>query len=644
MSMFYSLFYLLFFIYEEVLYKILNSSVFHASFISAVFYLICISAVLGLIASLIPKKLNRHLLRINVFILSVYYCACVIVKRTFGITISIDALKMYKQFTTGGFGGETIKVIGESLPIIIFVVVIPFVASIVFTTVYHHKHKYNNKKILIHVLVSIISFCLFICCCFVDSGDNLESLYFDKNNNTLNIEYFGVLPSICMDVRKTLTGFKETIELEETEEPVIEEEAPVYEKNILDLDFENVQSGNSDINNITSYIQNDTGTYKNEYTGMYKGKNLIYIMAESFDSYFVSEELTPTLYKMIHNGLYFPNYYSPTNLSTIGGEFSLLTGLLPNLTELNTSWQSDTPDYYPYGLGNLFKGLGYNTYAYHDHTYNFQGRDKYLAGLGFDNYKGCWSGLESSISCTIFPESDDEMIKATVPEYINDEQFMVYYATVSGHGSWDFVDNDLAIINKDLVEDMEGSDTVKAYIAANLELERAMTSLLEMLKENGKLDDTVIVLAADHHPYFMSDEEMEELAGKSLDQFSLYKNDLIIYNSATENITIDKLCDTIDVLPTTLNLFGIDYDSRLMAGKDITSTSEGMVIFADNSWITDNGKYEATTNTFIPSNSFDEDEENYVDKINNRVANKYSISKNIIKYDYYGLLFNRKGQ
>lgn len=104
-----------------------------------------------------------------------------------------------------------------------------------------------------------------------------------------------------------------------------------------------------------------------------------------------------------------------------------------------------------------------------------------------------------------------------------------------------------------------------------------------------------------------------------------------------EHTQIDKLCNTIDVLPTTLNLFGIDYDSRLMIGKDIMSTNEGMVILADYSWINPKGKYDAKTSTFYPSGS--EVSDSYLTAINKQVSNKYLISRNILIYDYYKLVY-----
>ena len=501
--------------------------------------------------------------------------------------------------------------------------------------VYLRSEKLDNKFTYKNILCLIITYLLFV----VSLNDNTFSLYYDVQNNNQNVNNFGIVPSFVIEISKKVLGFKEKVTIvTNSDDRDSENILPLRQVDDVDLNFE---TDNDVVNEMNEYFKSLLGSYKNAYTGYFKGKNLIYIMAESFDGYFVSKELTPTLYKLINEGFYFENYYSPTNLSTIGGEFSLLTGLLPDLGTLNCEWIQNNNghiNYFPYGLAALFKNEGYNTYAYHDHEYDFQSRDKYLASLGFDNYKACYNGLEEKIACNIFPESDLEMIEASIDDYINEDNFMVYYATVSGHGMWGFGYNDMAEKNKELVNELPYSDTVKAYISANLELENALTALVNKLEEVGKLDDTVIVLAADHHPYFMDDEYVEEMAGKELDQFSLYKNNLIIYNSSMEHTEIDKLCNTIDVLPTVLNLFGIDYDSRLMVGKDILSNSPGLVIFADYSWLNDKGKYSYDTKTFTPSNGEVSDE--YIEKMNNEVSNKYLISRNILIYDYYKLAYD----
>ena len=592
-------YYGLLFLYEEILYKLVLQLPLN---VSVVFFSLTIGLFVGYLSQFIPKKINYFIFNIINLLLCIYYGTALIVKKVFGIVIVPSTFTMYKQVTSGAFKTLFFETITSNI-LIIILILLPFIVGLFLNRYLSNKPKFT------YILVVVIPFILFLLC-----SDSLDTFYSNKSD----VNKLGVCSSIFMDGDLGLiSGHESGHESDGHESDGLESNPQVS-----DIDFDSLESDNQAINDLNNYIKNQVPTYTNEYTGMFKGKNLIYIMAESFDGYFVDKELTPTLYKMIHDGFYFKNYYTPTNLSTIGGEFSLLTGLLPDLAVLNNQWNGNYNNnghhnYYPYGLGNLFKDLDYDVYAYHDYFYNFQNRDYYLKDLGFDDYKACGNGMETRMDCSIFPASDDEMINGSIDDYINSDSFMVYYVTVSGHAKWGFGYNAMAEKNKDLVSDLNYSDTVRAYISANLELEKAMTTLLDKLSAAGKLEDTVIVMASDHHPYFMEDEQMEELAGKELDKYSLYKNDLIIYNPSVEDVTVDKICNTIDVLPTVLNLFGIEYDSRLVVGKDILSDSEGMAIFADYSWLADN------------DNDY-----------NNVVNNKYLVSKNIMVYDYYRYLYD----
>ena len=602
--MFNIVYYGLLFLYEEILYKLVLQLPLN---VSVVFFSLTIGLFVGYLSQFIPKKINYFIFNIINLLLCIYYGTALIVKKVFGIVIVPSTFTMYKQVTSGAFKTLFFETITSNI-LIIILILLPFIVGLFLNRYLSNKPKFT------YILVVVIPFILFLLC-----SDSLDTFYSNKSD----VNKLGVCSSIFMDGDLGLiSGHESGHESDGHESDGHESDGLESNPQVSDIDFDSLESDNQAINDLNNYIKNQVPTYTNEYTGMFKGKNLIYIMAESFDGYFVDKELTPTLYKMIHDGFYFKNYYTPTNLSTIGGEFSLLTGLLPDLAVLNNQWNGNYNNnghhnYYPYGLGNLFKELDYDVYAYHDYFYNFQNRDYYLKDLGFDDYKACGNGMETRMDCSIFPASDDEMINGSIDDYINSDKFMVYYVTVSGHAKWGFGYNAMAEKNKDLVSDLEYSDTVRAYISANLELEKAMNTLLDKLSVAGKLEDTVIVMASDHHPYFMEDEQMEELASKELDKYSLYKNDLIIYNPGVENVEVDKVCNTIDVLPTVLNLFGIEYDSRLIVGKDILSDSEGMAIFADYSWLADN------------DNDY-----------NNVVNNKYLVSKNIMVYDYYRYLYD----
>ena len=495
----------------------------------------------------------------------------------------------------------------------------------------------------------IITFVLSIVLFFIhiqttrNKTNGTYELYYKVNEVTLNIEKLGVLNSYRLDFIREVFGFEQEIKNEALDEENNEEletsaEPIVYEYNTTDLDFEKTTS-NKTIKQINEYIKNDQGTKQNEYTGMFKGYNLIYITAESFYEIGVSKELTPTLYKMTHSGFVFKNYYTPTVLSTIGGEFQSLTGLYPDSSILPT-WRSGN-NYFPYGLGTVFKDAGYSTYAYHNHYYTFQDRNKYIVSQGFTNYLARGNGLQKRMNCNMWPESDDEMMKVTITDYIEDETpFLAYYMTVSGHMGYNFSGgNAMSLKHKDAVKDLNVPTEAKAYVATQIELDKALERLIDELEKAGKLDNTVFVLLADHYPYGLDKKSIDSLSEYKRDEVvEINHNNLIIWNSAMEDVNIDKPCMSVDVLPTVLNLFGIEYDSRLFTGRDILSTSQGIAIMKNFSWVTEKGTYFASTGKFVPKGD-EEASKEYIDSINSIVKNRLNIAKLILKTNYYKYLF-----
>ena len=439
-----------------------------------------------------------------------------------------------------------------------------------------------------------------------------------------------------LDLRKTIFGFDEKIEVVNKIDDIEDNELFEYEYNNKDFDF---SGGNSNIQKINDYMKTETGTRQNKYTGMFKGKNLIFIVAESFSEIAVSEKYTPTLYKMVHEGFDFENFYTSNNLSTIGGEFQALTGLYADNSILS-SWRGGWA-YYPYGLGNTFKKLGYNTYAYHDNSAYFQDRNVYLNNQGFSNYKGCYNGLEKLINCNEWPQSDVAMMDKTISDYINsDKPFMTYYMTVSGHFYYSFSENAMSKKHKNEVEDLNYPEQVKAYVATQIELDNALKVLVDKLADANKLDDTVFVLLADHYPYNMTIDNINKISNYQRDSLiEVNSNNLIIYNSKMKPVKVSKVGMSIDVLPTVLNLFGVDYDSRIIMGKDILSTAPGIAIFKNKSWVSDYGTYYASNGSFVAK--VENIPNDYVKNMNAIVNNRVAISRMIVQNNYYNYLFNK---
>ena len=604
--------------------------------INILFHSIIISSFLSILTGLFNEKINKIVTCIFSLILGILFSIQIVFYNTFKVFFSMSSLGLSDQLNS--FLSQTFKVIFNNI-LYIILFLLPFIIIIIFNKKikFYKNNLFNN--VIYFILIIICSLILGIS--IYNTKGTLNSsydLYHNVNEISLNIRKLGVLEAYGIDIYRIFNKIDvklDNIDINNEKEEVIEKEIE-YGDNILEIDF-NKSTNNNQILKINEYIKNETGTKKNKYTGMFKDYNLIYITAESFSEIGISQELTPTLYKLTHSGFIFDSFYTPNVLSTIGGEFQSLTGLYPDVSILN-KWRSGN-NYFPYGLGTIYKNLGYNTYAYHNNYYGFQDRHKYLASQGFTNYLGCSNGLEKRINCKVWPESDIEMFDKTMDDYINDDKFMAYYMTVSGHFEYTFDDNYIAYKNRNLVKNLNLSESAKAYVATQIELDRALELLINKLEETNKLDNTLIVLQADHYPYELDMNAINSLSTYERDEFiEVNHNALIIWNNKLDDIHISKPCISSDVLPTVYNLFGIDYDSRLLTGRDILSDSIGIAIFRNHSFVTEKGTYFANNNKFVPKENENIDD-NYINNINTIVNNRLNISKLIVENDYYRYLF-----
>ena len=230
-------------------------------------------------------------------------------------------------------------------------------------------------------------------------------------------------------------------------------------------------------------------------------------------------------------------------------------------------------------------------------------------------------------------------MQLSLPEIVGDQPFHAYYMTVSGHMNYTFLGNSMAAKHRDEVGHEEMSENARAYLACQMELDQALEYTLQYLEETGHLEDTVICLSADHYPYGLEQSVLDELNGGPLDmRFDVYKSTLILWSGDMEEpVHVTKPCSSLDILPTLSNLFGLEYDSRLLMGRDILSDSPGLVVLSDRSYITDLGRYDAKADHFT-HNEGAEIPEDYVVTTLRQVNNMFSYSKLILEQDYYAKL------
>lgn len=466
------------------------------------------------------------------------------------------------------------------------------------------------------------------------------------NNSGLVEEELAFTPTETTVPTETTQPVTEEATEETTEETT---EAPteppvVYVPQELGLDFAALAESerNTNIAALHSYVASQPMAMTNEYTGLFAGKNLIFITAEAFcGPAFIDPELTPTLYRLMTEGIYFAEYYQPVwGASTTGGEYSNLVGLVP---KGGSCMKEAIQQNLFLTMGHQLQAQGYSSAAFHNNSYTYYDRHKTHTQLGYDYFMGYGNGIEAGVKKQ-WPQSDLEMMAYTVPLYIEQQPFSVYYMTVSGHSNYN-ADNAMGRKNYPLVEDLPYSRDVRYYIATQMELEAALTNLLEQLEAAGIMDDTVIVVASDHYPYGLDSDEVkriDELMGVTrVDDFSRDRNTLIIWSGCVEDmdIVVDDPVSSLDILPTLSNLFGVPYDSRLMVGRDVFSEAEPLVFWGiSKSWRTDKGSYLDATGVFTPAEGV-EVEEGYADRIHAIVRDKIKYSQAVAKYDYFNAVY-----
>ncbi|NLL01858.1 MAG: sulfatase-like hydrolase/transferase [Mollicutes bacterium] len=620
--------------YLELVYHIF---IFNSFQLKDIFYIslftLFVSIVIDILTSLFNHKTNRILFIIIILLLNIVFIAQRINFLFYGNVFSI-----YSLFN----GGQVFEFFGQILSVVLnnFLSIILMFIPAGLLIIFNRKMvvlNTNYKSVAYKVLLMVLSYFLSVGSLFLakDSIYSVKNLYFNRHVPNQTAKSLGLMTTMRLDLYRILSNFEESaVVVTPPVEEEKEEKPKIIEYNKLDIDFESLIASetNKTINNIHNYISSLDPTNKNEYTGYFKGKNLIYITAEAFSPIAVDPNLTPTLYKLVNTGFKFNNFYSPVYfVSTSDGEYINLTGLLPKESVWSLSRSSN--NYLPYAYGKVFKNLGYATNAYHNGYYTYYDRHKSHPNMGY-NFMACGNGLQKLMNCKPWPQSDLEMINATFDLYSDNENFMTYYMSISGHLEYNFGGNNMAYRNKALVADLPYSNAIKAYIACQSELDKALEALINKLTEKGILDDTVIALSTDHYPYGLKVSEMKEIMNIEDEKLDIHKNHLIIWNSQmVQPVEVNKYAGSLDILPTILNLFGIEFDSRLLMGTDIFSDNEGIIIFNDRSWITNYGKYNATKNIFTPFK--DEIPENYIETINHQVNNKYVISKNILETNYY---------
>ncbi|MFP4186749.1 MAG: LTA synthase family protein [Acholeplasmataceae bacterium] len=426
-----------------------------------------------------------------------------------------------------------------------------------------------------------------------------------------------------------------------------------FQRDILQV-FDDAPDETTTYDEIEEYLSSKREHEANDYTGLFQDKDLIMIMAESFDTFAIDPVFSPHLYDLQQKSWNFDSFYAPLFFrNTADTEFMSQTGFYTNRNTLLTM-NTYGDNLFPYTLPRLFNDSGYRSYAFHNYTDYFYPRTEFLPGtLGYDEYFDAVSldmlEFEEGVITNHQWQSDyDLMVETLDTLWANDEPYFSYLLTVSGHLPY----SDSHPIARENFETMEQlvedhglerpSNEFLYYHAANYELDRAIGYLMERLEESGRAEDTVIMLYGDHYAYGINQDDIARYDDtKSLeDPLSFQRVPMMIYHPDLTPKTKEELFASIDIMPTLANLFDLELDYTPVFGKDIFGNQRRAVFFSNGSMLTDSFFYDLESESY----TFFEDDFTEDDALIFQYEYQYrqEINQHILDIDYFDVKRRRE--
>lgn len=639
----------------EMIFKAVeNTSVLDWSSLRIFMGISIISLFLSILLSFCKKWIANIFTFLIVIIATIYAIAQAGFENYLGVYISINtssqlgAVKEYVRDYIASFNG------------IFYIITIPLVLLIVYKIL--EKFILKDKKLNIYTkkedniarIVALVFLVLFsgfyyasLSLKFMQNEIQLvktKTLFKNPSNPNIAVNQFGVEMFGILDIKTALFPVNETSnEVKFVSKNNGNTEITDYTRTIDDTSWQNLNNNeaNIDYKTLNNYFMSRNITDKNEYTGMFEGKNLIVIMMESVNNILLDENIYPNFAKLYKNGWYWENAYSPRNSCSTGN--NEMTGMI----SLYSIYRTCTANVYmnnkyEESIFGLFNNKGYTTTSYHDYTEKYYYRSTIHKNMGSSKYYGVSDlGISYNNEYKEWP-SDVSLMDKSSEIFTQNSQFMAWITTVSPHQPY-YSDSELSKIYYDSFANTGYPSNVKRYMSKLKVLDDSLGELLKILEEKGILDDTVIVLYADHYPYGLTNSDISKVLGDGINKYNeVDRTPFVIYNSKMTPKTYSEYTSYVNVLPTVANLFNLDYDPRLYMGTDLLSSSyQNRVVFADGSWQTPVGFYYASTGrmSYFNDARYTNDE---IVNINTDVDNMIKYSNLAIKTNYFEHLFNEK--
>ena len=631
----------------EIIFRVISDlPLLELSMIRIFFSNVIIASVIAFINSLYSYKISRFVNMFVNFLISLYAWLQLGFYNFLGVYISLQnasqgaAVKDYVLDFFGSFHASY------------FLVFIPFILYIVYVIFLSKKFKVlkkmNMKSLVLNALLLImVSTNVYYVSITNPLFENKLSpisnkeLFLNVANQSLSVSSFGTSTFGILDIRTTLFGKDNAAEKDYI---FVNNSKTESDRQLNDTAwYELIKSTNNQTyNTLNNYFIKQPIASTNDYTGKFKGKNVIFVLMESANDILLEyPEYYPNVQRVLEHSWNYVNNYSPRNAcATLNNEFSGMTSLF-SINRLCTAkvYRNNS---YPESVFGVFNNSNYNTFSSHNYTEAYYPRSSIHTNMGSKEYYGVQKlGIPYSNEYINWSNDDDfmEAVLKIIDNKVDnsDKPFMTWLTTVSGHQPYS-VDSIQGNKYYSMTDGKDFPSDVRRYMSKLKILDDGIGVLLDGLEERGILDDTVIVFYGDHYPYGISKDHLNKaLSYDTKEDMNAEQVPLWIYDKSLEGKTIEDYTYYLNILPTVFNLMGVNYDPRLYLGEDMNSDDfESMVVFSDGSWKNQYAFYNASNSKVVNYNQHYSEQD--ISRINNIIESKMKISEMAISNNYFAYL------
>ena len=373
----------------------------------------------------------------------------------------------------------------------------------------------------------------------------------------------------------------------------------------------------------------------NEMTGIFAGKNVIFVLMESMDDWAIGEH-TPTINKLMAEGLNFTDFYTPAygSVRTFNTEFCANTG---SFLSSQGGYAFDyVTNEFPQSLANRLKDEGYSPKVYHYNSPNFYSRGVFSPAMGYEEYVCYEDYVTEENKKDLYDDQllfDNAQISA---DFFREGKTFNFIITRSAHLSYKYneVLSHWGLKKYPQYRGLTGHEELDCmYLKARL-VDDMFARLLAELEEKGQLQNTVIVAYTDHYTYGFKDMDVLYAQSGVEDPLLLEKTPFFIWSADSPVMEVTKTGNTADIVPTVLNLMGVDSPYRYI-GRDLFDPSyEGFALFPNGSWVSDGVAYSSLSGLMVLDHS-KEVTDQYQADMYYLVEEFVRINNLILQSDYY---------